>query len=71
MKNDPIIEEIHQGRREHAGKFGFDLKKIVADLRARQAQSGHPIVRRAPKRITPDRSGSSDAHGASERNATQ
>jgi len=57
MRNDPIVEEIHKGRREHAAKFGFDLKKIVDDLKARQTHSGHPIADREPKRIARDRAG--------------
>ncbi|MEZ5584068.1 MAG: hypothetical protein R3F37_16215 [Candidatus Competibacteraceae bacterium] len=33
MKVDPIVEEIRQGRMEHAKKFNFDLAKIAEDYR--------------------------------------
>ena len=51
MKNDPIVEEIHKGRREHAAKFDFDLDKIVADLKSREGKDGHPIAELKPRRI--------------------
>lgn len=33
MWTDPIIEEIHAQRREHAAQFGFDPHKIFSELR--------------------------------------
>jgi hypothetical protein len=33
MWTDPIIEELHAQRKEHAAQFGFDPHKIFADLR--------------------------------------
>jgi hypothetical protein len=33
MWTDPIIEELHAQRREHAALFGFDPHKIFANLR--------------------------------------
>jgi hypothetical protein len=51
MKNDPIVDEIHRGRREHAAKFGHDIYKIIADLKSREGASGHPVVQRQPRRI--------------------
>lgn len=48
MKN-PIIEEIHRYRAEHAKKFGYDLKRIFEDVRSRQGQSGVPVVDRSKK----------------------
>lgn len=32
MWTDPIIEELHQVRQEHAARFHNDLRAIVADL---------------------------------------
>lgn len=29
---DPIIEELHAQRREHAARFGFDPHKIFSEL---------------------------------------
>lgn len=44
MTPDPIIEELHQIREQLAQKFNYDVFAIVADARARQAQTGHPVV---------------------------
>jgi hypothetical protein len=30
---DPIVEELHAQRREHAAQFGFDPHKIFSELR--------------------------------------
>lgn len=45
MIEDPIVEEIHQIRREQAAQFDFDLKRILEDARERQERSGHEIIR--------------------------
>ena len=44
MKNDPIVEEVRETRRKRAEKFQFDIKKIFADAKSREATSGHPLV---------------------------
>jgi len=49
MWTDPIVEEIHKTRQEHAAKFGFDLRAIVRDYQRRQKLSGKKIVSFAPK----------------------
>ena len=48
MGKDPVVEEVRKYRREHAAKFGFDIRAIGADARKREKTSGHRIV--APKR---------------------
>ena len=50
---DPINEEIHKYREEHARKFNFDLRAICDDLRALQQSSSLKVVRLPPKRISP------------------
>jgi hypothetical protein len=45
MFEDPIVEEVHQIRREQAARFDFDLKRILQDARTRQERSGHEIIR--------------------------
>jgi hypothetical protein len=50
---DPINEEIHKFREEHARKFNFDLHAICEDLRALQKSSNLKVVRLPPKRIGP------------------
>jgi len=47
---DPILEEVWQARDEHARRFNYDLKKICADLRRIEKQSGRRVVTRNPKR---------------------
>lgn len=47
MKPDPIVEEVRAARRKLAEKFQFDIKKIFADAKSREAASGHPLVRPA------------------------
>ncbi len=49
---DPINEEIHKYREEHARKFHFDLRAICEDLRAMQQSANLKVVRLPPKRVT-------------------
>lgn len=44
MKSDPIVSEVRKNRKDISAKFGFDLKKIIADARSRQNSSGHHLV---------------------------
>lgn len=53
MIEDPIVEEIHRYRKEHAAKFGNDLKKIVAAYQELERASGREYINREPKRISP------------------
>jgi len=48
--SDPILEEIWRARDEHARRFGYDMKKIRADLRRIEKQSGRRVVTRKPRR---------------------
>ena len=49
--SDPILEEVWKARDEHARRFNYDLKKICADLRRIEKQSGRRVVTRKPKRL--------------------
>lgn len=40
---DPVLDEIHQTRREISERFGGDLHAILEDARKRQAASGRPV----------------------------
>lgn len=40
---DPIIEEIHQTRREIAKRFNYDIRQISEDARRRQPLEGRPL----------------------------
>lgn len=44
MKNDPIVAEVRENRRQLAEKMDFDLKKIISAAHSRQNTSGHRIV---------------------------
>lgn len=51
MYRDPIVEEIHKYRQEHAAKFNYDLNAIAADVKSREKESGHPLVTLRPKKL--------------------
>lgn len=48
---DPIKEEIHKHREEHARKFNFDLAGICKDRKERSRNLN--VVRLPPKKIRP------------------
>jgi hypothetical protein len=41
---DPIVEEVRSHGNEYAASFGYDLKKMVLDLRRRQQERGGVVV---------------------------
>jgi len=51
MIEDPIVEEIHRYRKEHAAKYGNDLKKIVAAYQELERASGREYLNREPNQI--------------------
>ena len=53
MRQDSIINEIHQIRERYAKQFNFDLKAMCADLREKQRKSGRVVVAFPPKRVQP------------------
>ena len=46
---DEIIESIRTVRAAHAAALGFDVARIVADLREKDATSGDLLVSLRPK----------------------
>jgi len=48
---DEVVEEIRAVRRAHAAAFGFDIARIVADLRKKDAASGDRVVSLPPKSV--------------------
>jgi hypothetical protein len=48
---DPIVKKVREARMEHTRKCDYDLAAICEDMRAIQAECGHKVVRRPPKRI--------------------
>lgn len=63
---DPIIEEIHETRREIAKRFNFDIAKISEDARRRQMLEGRPVWQPESANQTMQRSGGGDASGNGE-----
>ena len=49
MTEDPIVAEVRKHRQEHASTYGHDLRRIVAALREREAQSKRPLLNPGPK----------------------
>jgi hypothetical protein len=47
-QNDPIIEEIHETRREIARRFNLDVHKISEDAKRRQLREGRPVWQPQP-----------------------
>ena len=50
MWHDPIVEEIHRIRDEHATKLNYDLHAIREDIRKKQSTSGIMVISRLPRR---------------------
>ena len=49
MINDPIVDEVRHYRIEHAKKFGYDLERIVEDLKKKEHASKHRKINPGPK----------------------
>ena len=52
--NDPIVEEVREARRNHARKFGHNLREIIKDLKRIGKECGHRVVALPPKKETED-----------------
>lgn len=54
--SDPILDEIHRGRLEHAETFNYNLQTMLDDLRRRERESKEPhrTVPLKPRRCIPD-----------------
>ena len=48
---DEVVEDIRAVRQAHAAAFGFDVARIVADLRQKDAASGDGLVSLPPKPV--------------------
>lgn len=51
MKNNPIVEEVHQIRDEYAAQFNYDLLALFQDLKRQEQSNPKPHHRLQPKRI--------------------
>ena len=51
-RTDPIIDELHSIRDQHAARFGYDVDAILQDIRARQGTAGREHLRLADRNVT-------------------
>lgn len=54
MWSDPIVEEIHQMRADHAAHFNYDLAAIVEDIKKQEQQSGKRFLSLPPRLLFSD-----------------
>lgn len=57
MIKDPIVEEVRQHRKDHASRYGNNLKRIVEALRKREHGSKRKVLNPGPK-LTLSKTGS-------------
>jgi hypothetical protein len=53
MLEDDVLREVRAVREAFAQAHNYDVRAMVADLRARNAAGGWPIVRRPRRRPNP------------------
>ncbi len=51
MIKDPIVEEVRHHRKEHASKYGNNIKRIVEALRKREHGSKRKMLNPGPKLV--------------------
>ena len=49
MSSDPIVDEIRRIRQQHAERFNYDLRAIVADLQKMEQRHSERLVSLPPK----------------------
>lgn len=49
MIDDPVVEEIHRYRQEHAAQYDNDLDRIIAALREKERASPRGFLNPGPK----------------------
>ena len=53
MTEDDVLREVRAAREAYARLHNFDVRAMVADLRARDLAGDWPVVRRPPRRPAP------------------
>lgn len=53
MYRDEIVEEVRRVRQAHAAAHGYDLKKIVEDIRRQERESGRKFITLPPRPVAP------------------
>jgi hypothetical protein len=50
MVEDDVLRQVRAAREAYAQSHGYDVRAMVADLRARDLAGDWPVVRRSPRR---------------------
>ena len=53
MYKDEIVEEVRRVRQAHAAAHGYDLKRIVEDIRRQEQESGRKFITLPPRPAVP------------------
>lgn len=54
MKNDPIIEELHQFREKLAARFNYDVQSLIEYFQAQQGRGNRKVILAPRKLKEPD-----------------
>ena len=50
MSEDSVLQEVRAAREAYARSHGYDVRAMVADLRAQDDLGDRPVVRLSPRR---------------------
>jgi hypothetical protein len=53
MNEDSLLQQVRAARDEYARAHGYDVRRIVADLREWDGAGGWPVVRLTPRKPRP------------------
>lgn len=53
MTEDSVLQEVRAAREAYARAHGYDVRAMVADLRAQDDRGDWPVVRLSPRRPMP------------------
>ena len=53
MVEDDVLREVRAAREAYARLYNYDVRAMVADLRARDLAGDWPVVRHPPRRPNP------------------
>ncbi len=53
MSEDSVLQEVRAAREAYAESHGYDVRAMVADLRAQDDLGDWPVVRLSPRRPVP------------------
>ncbi len=50
VEQDEVMREVRATREAYAARFNYDIGAIFRDAKAKEGESGHEVVTRAPRR---------------------